>query len=295
MNMTETLLVTGASGKLGKAVVHHLLEAGHPAGKIIATTRDVTKLSDLADKGVVVRPATFDDPQSLLTAFAGADRLLLISTDELSTPGKRLVQHTNAVEAAAKAGVKRIVYTSMPKPEPGNAVLFAPDHYGTEQAIIASGMGYTILRNTWYQENLFLVLPDAFKSGTLYTSAGDGRISHIAHADCAKAAAAALASTSSENRVLTLTGPELFTTAEIAALASSIVGKPLSVVNLTDEQLIGGMVAHGLPEPVAKVFASFDTNTRQGGFDIVTGDFQMLTGEKPRPLKAFFEQVKSQF
>ncbi|MGR6469024.1 SDR family oxidoreductase [Rhizobium sp. PAMB 3182] len=293
--MTETLLVTGASGKLGKAVLNNLLEADHPAGKIIATTRDITKLSDFAEKGVVVRAATFDEPTSLRAAFAGADRLLLISTDELIAPGKRLAQHKNAVEAATAAGLKHIVYTSMPKPEPGNPVLFAPDHYGTEQAIIASGMGYTILRNTWYQENLFLVLPDAFKSGTLYTSAGDGRISHIAHADCAKAAAAALAPTTSENRILTLTGPELFTTAEIAALATSVVGKPLSVVNLTDEQLIAGMVAHGLPEPVAKIFASFDTNTRQGGFDILTDDFEMLTGKKPRPLKAFFEQVKSQF
>ncbi|CAM3243260.1 SDR family oxidoreductase [Asticcacaulis taihuensis] len=285
----SNLLVTGANGKLGRHVTQLLLEAGRD--HIIAASRDTAKIADLAAKGAETRTADFDDPASLAAAFKGVDRVLIISTDSLGT-GQRLRQHLNAVKAAAEAGAE-IVYTSMPKPE-GSAVTFAPDHAGTEQAIIATGRPYTILRDAWYQENLLMTLPGAFASGTLYTSAGDGKISHVSHADVARSAAAAL-SRSSANQILTLTGPELLTTKQIAALASEVIGKPLAVVDLTDAQLAGGMKAAGVPEAIIPMLVSFDTTTREGGFDILTDDVETLTGRKPEPLRAFLEASKSAF
>ena len=278
-----TFLVTGANGKLGRHVTQLLLDA--KAGTVIAASRDPSKLADLAAKGAETRRADFDDPASLTEAFKGVDRLLLISTDGMA-PGQRLAQHAAAIAAAKTAGVGHVIYTSMPKPET-SAVSFASDHLGTENTLKASGLAYTILRNSWYQENLFLALPPALKSGQWYSSAGDGKIPHIAHADCARAAAAALIQ-APVNETFTLTGPELFTTQQIAALAAAATGRPLAVVELTDEQLAEGMKHAGVPEGLIPMLVSFDTNTRQGGFDILTNDVEALTGQKPTTLQAFF-------
>jgi NAD(P)H dehydrogenase (quinone) len=278
-----TFLVTGANGKLGRHVTQLLLDA--KAGTVIAASRDPSKLADLAAKGAETRRADFDDPASLAEAFKGVDRLLLISTDSMA-PGQRLAQHAAAIAAAKTAGVGHVIYTSMPKPET-SAVSFASDHLGTENTLRASGLAYTILRNSWYQENLFLALPPALKSGQWYSSAGNGKIPHIAHADCARAAAAALIQ-APVNQTFTLTGPELFTTQQIAALAAEATGKPLAVVELTDEQLAEGMKHAGVPEGLIPMLVSFDTNTRQGGFDILTSDVETLTGQKPATLQAFF-------
>ncbi|MGA9658796.1 MAG: SDR family oxidoreductase [Asticcacaulis sp.] len=286
----KTLLVTGANGKLGRHVVNLLLDS--QKDHIIAASRNTAKLADLVARGAEARYADFDDAASLSTAFAGVDRLLMISTDALGA-GQRLSQHLIAIEAAKAAGVKEIVYTSMPKPDT-SAVSFAPDHFGTEQAIIASGLSYTILRDSWYQENLFMSLPSAFASGTLYTSAGEGRQNYIAHADVARAAAAAL-SKPSVNDILTLTGPELLTTKEIAELAAKIVGKPLAVVDVSDAQLADGMKAHGVPDAAVPMLVSFDANTRLGGFDILTDSVETLTGRKPQGLSSFFEANKTAF
>lgn len=293
--MTNKLLVTGASGKLGRHVVEILLAKGILPSDIIATTREPAKLAEFSAKGVDVRKADFDDAASLAAAFAGADRLALISTDALGTPGLRLTQHRNAVAAAKAAGVKHIIYTSMPNPVVGSKITFAGDHRGTEEAIEASGMSYTILRNTWYQENLLMSLPNALAAGQWFTSAGNGRTAHVAHDDCAEALAAALASSETASRVYTLTGPEALTNTEIATIASDVLGKPFAVINLTDEQLAEGMKANGVPEFMVPFLIGFEANTREGGVDIVTGDVEALTGHKPRTMKAFFEASKAAF
>jgi len=186
MPSLPTLFVTGASGKLGRQVIEALLEKGY-SGRIIAGTRDPSKLAGLP--GVEVRKADFTDPAGLAGAFEGVDRLLIIST---SQPNARLAGHLAAVEAAKAAGVKELLYTSMPTPEPPSAIGFAFEHYGTEQAIKASGLPYTILRINWYADNLLGTLPGVIASGKWYTSAGEGRVSNPTRRDAARAAAGAL-------------------------------------------------------------------------------------------------------
>ena len=285
--MTETLLVTGVSGKLGRKTVDLLLEKGVAASRLIATTRDPSKLDDLAAKGVQVRAADFDDASGLPKAFEGADRVAIISTDALGVPGKRLSQHQIAVAAAKTAGVGHVIYTSMPNPVPESLIPFAGDHRGTEEAILASGMAYTILRNGWYQENLFFSLPSAFGMGQLFTSAGAGKCAHVAHDDCANALAAALMSDDVAGKTFTLTGPEALTMAELGALAAEATGKDLAVINVTDDQFAAGMKAAGVPDVYADLLVAFDANTREGFVDIVTHDVETLTGQAPKPLTAF--------
>lgn len=282
--MPSTLLVTGASGHLGQRVIHHLLETLKVAPeRIIATTRKPETLKDLAAKGIAVRAADFDDASSLRKAFADADRLLLISTDALDRPGHRLAQHQAAVAAAEQAGVAHVVYTSMPLPE-NSPLLIAPDHAGTEKALANSSLkGWTVLRNHWYFENLFMSVPSALAMGQWYSAAEQGQVAYIARDDLARAAAAALASDSTGKSTYTLSGAEAFTTEQIAQQVSQAVGKPLQVVHVPPAGLIQGMVSAGLPEPLAAVFASLDTNTAAGRVAEVTGDFQKLTGVAPQP------------
>ncbi|MCO6178665.1 SDR family oxidoreductase [Ciceribacter sp. RN22] len=286
------ILVSGASGHLGRLVIQNLLESGKVAPTdIVAGSRDTTKLADLAAKGVETRRVDFDDA-NLAAAFSGIDRLLVISTDVLDRPGHRIGQHRAAVAAAKAAGVGRIYYTSMINPET-SLVSFAPDHAGTEQAIRESGLAYTIFRNAWYMENLFMSLPHALASGSWYTSAGKGRNAHAARADIAGAIAGALVSEASANAVYNLTGPAALTTDEIAALVREVTGKSLAVVHLTDEQLAGGMKAAGVPEPFVPVLVSFDANAREGGFDVATKDIETLSGKASQDLKSFLVTNKT--
>lgn len=286
--MTSTLLITGASGHLGQRVIHHLLETLKVAPqRIIATTRKPEALKDLAAKGVTVRAADFDDAASLRSAFAGANRLLLISTDAMDRPGRRLAQHQAAIAAAEQAGVAHVVYTSVPLPE-NSPLLIAPDHAGSEQALANSALpGWTVLRNHWYFENLFMSLPSALASGQWYSAAEQGRVAYIARDDLARAAATALASDTTGRTTYTLSGAEAFTTEQIALQVSQATRKPLQVVHVPLAGLIQGMVGAGLPEPLAAVFASFDTNTAAGRVADVTGDFQKLTGVAPQPFAAW--------
>lgn len=293
--MTDnTILVTGASGKLGRETLDILLASGKAADQIIATTRTVEKLADYAKKGVDVRRADFNDPASLAEAFAGAARIAIISTDAIDPGSDRVAQHAAAVEAAKKAGAEHLVYTSLPDPE-HSKISFAPDHLGSEKAVIASGLSYTILRNSWYQENLLMSLPHAFSQGVWASAAGDGKQSFIGHEDCARAIVAALLSDSDENSILTLNDGDSRTVEDIAVLASEITGKPLKVDHISSETLREGLAAAGLPPFVIDLSVSADENIRAGGFNIVNDDFERLTGRKPRPLRAFFEENKAAF
>ena len=293
--MTDTILVTGASGQLGRLVLDNLIASGKVApADIIATTRNIEKLSDYAAKGVSVRAADFDDPASLDAAFAGADKILIISTDELGVPGKRLAQHKVAVAAAKKAGAKHILYTSIPQPE-DSLVTFAPDHLGTEEAIKATGIPHTILRDGWYAENLFMSLPHALQTGSWYTSTGQGKIAHITRADTAAAIAGAVLKAGTESNIYTLTGTKSRTAEEIAAIVSAATGKPLAVVHVTDAQLAEGLKGAGLPEAFIPTIVSFDANTREGKIASVTNDAETLSGRKPASFEDFVATSKAAF
>jgi len=288
-----TILVTGAAGQLGQRVIHHLLETYKIApADIVAATRSPDKLAELSAKGVVTRKADFDDAANLAQAFAGVDRLLIISTDSLDTPGKRLAQHKAAIDAAKAAGVKHIFYTSMPNPDK-SLVTFAPDHLGTEAAIKASGLGYTILRDAWYMDNFMMSLPHNLQGGKWYTATAGGKAPYISREDCALAIAAALASSNTDSRTYTLTGSTSYSITDIASTVSAITGRPLEVVDVTDEQLAGGMTGAGLPPFVVDMLVSADANIRAGNFDQLTADFTTLTGKEPQTLRSFFEERKA--
>lgn len=290
--MSARLLVTGASGKLGRGVIEHLVADQHVAAKdIIAVTRNPAKLGDLAARGVDVRQGDFNDAASLPAAFAGADRVLIISTDTAGS-GERPRQHGAAVAAAKAVGATRVLYTSLPEPEV-SLVSFAFEHLASEKALKESGLAYTIFRNSWYAENLFMSLPQALKTGQWFTSAGDGRLAYGARDDLAAAIAGGLASDEPGNRIHTLTGPEALSTKRIAALAAEALGKPISVVQLTDEQLAAGLRQHGLPEPVVEMIVSFDAAARAGHLGEVTKDVETLSGRKSQTVKSYLEANKS--
>jgi NAD(P)H dehydrogenase (quinone) len=291
--MSDTILVTGASGKLGRAIIDNLLGAqGIAASRVIAGTRSPEKLADLAARGVQLVKADFDDPAGLEQAFAGAGTVLVVSTDALDGAGTRLRQHKAAIAAAAKAGVKRVAYTSLPNAERSH-VSFAPDHLGSEQAVKATGLPYLIFRNSWYAENLLMSLPQALKSGQWFTSAGDGRTAYVPRAEQAAAIAGALANPPAASTTYTLTGSEALSNAEVAAQAAEITGKPVAVVNLNDEQLAGGLKAAGLPEGAIPTIVSFDTAARHGDLATVTSDVEKLSGRKPTPVRDWLAANKA--
>lgn len=284
----QRILVTGASGKLGRLVIADLLKARKPAD-IIAVTREPSKLQDLAKQGVDVRKGSFDDPQAALAdTFKGAASLLLISTDTLDKPGARIKQHRNAVAAAKQAGVQYVVYTSLTKCEPGIPISFAPDHYGTEQELAASGLQYTVLRNNWYGDMLVDIALQSAAGGQLYSATNGKGVSCISRADCAAAAAAALLRGPNGKEVLELTGPAAVTFDEIAKLASAKTGKTIQHVGIDHASFVKGLTAHGVPPPLAEVFASFHDAIAEDYLGSVSKDFERLTGRQAKPLSALF-------
>jgi NAD(P)H dehydrogenase (quinone) len=284
MTSDRTLFVTGASGHLGRRVVELLVEQG--AGKIVAGTRKPEKLADLAARGVVVRHADFEDPKGLEAALAGVDRVLIISTDAIDRPGRRIAQHKVAVAAAVSAGVKHAVYTSMPNPE-SSPVVFAPDHLGTEQALKSSGLSYTILRNCWYTEFLVPGLAAAVASGQLISATGQGGAPYVTREDCAQAAVAALASSDTSNRTWNITGPDLVTYADLAKLAGELTGKAVEYVAVTPEERTAQLVAAGTPEFIAKLLVSSQMAIATGKMGTPTTAVKELTGREPMSVRAF--------
>lgn len=289
----DKVLVTGASGQLGGAVIQHLLGTyNFDANRLIVGSRNIGKLGGLADKGIELRTADFDDVSSLESAFSGVDTVLVVSTDALAVKGQRLAQHKAAVEAAKRACVKRLVYTSMPNPDQ-SLVSFAPDHLGTENAVKDSGIDYVILRNAWYLDNYLHSLPNDLKSGKWFTATKGGKVSNISRDNLAKAAAAVLAKGIAGNQTYTLTGEKALTIGEIAKIAADVSGKPLEVIEASQEQLRQGMSGAGLPDFVVDMLLSTEANIAAGNFDIVTNDYETLTGEKPQSAEDFFNAHKS--
>lgn len=288
--------VTGASGKLGREVLALLLEEHRvPPARVVAITRDPSKLAEFAARGVTVRAGNFDEPGTLAAAFAGIGRLLVVSTDAVDKPQRRLTQHRNAVAAAKAAGVQHVVYTSMVAPEEGSPVPFAADHFGTEEALAASGLGFSALRMMWYMEGLIGKSAPALGTGKWVTASGDGRTADIAHIDCSRACAAALTSDFDGQRTLDMTGPTAHTVEQVAALVSQLTGKPIDVVHITPEELETNLMAAGLPPFVVPIVWGIDVNTRQGRAGAVSRDFETLTGRTAMSLEQWLAANRAAF
>lgn len=273
-----SIVVTGATGQLGRLVVEALLARGVPAEQIVATGRRVEALADLQDRGVTVRRADFTDPESLRTAFAGADKVLLVSSSEV---GQRLPQHGNVIAAAKDAGVGLIAYTSITRADT-SSLLLAEEHKGTEQALAESGVPHVVLRNGWYTENYTGQLPTYLEHG-IVGSAGAGRVSAATRADFAEAAAAVLAEDGHEGKVYEL-GGEAFTLPELAATISAATRQEVTYTDVPVEQYTQILVGAGLPEPVAAVFADGDRGVADGELHVVADDLTTLIGRAPTPL-----------
>lgn len=282
------IVVAGASGRLGRIVVQQLLAAG--VSNLVAASRTPEKLSNLTEKGIEVRFADFNEPDSLTQAFKDAEAMLLISTDDLLS-GRRISQHKNAIEGAKKAGVKHIVYTSMPNPEQATGVYFSPDHVATEAALRDSGVTHTILRVSWYSENLRDVgyLSAAWRSGKWISSAKDGRIAYVPCNDVGRTVAAVLARVPDASKTYTLTGPAALTPEELAAALSSATGKEIQVVRVTAEELKPKLFELGLSDKFASMVAYTDGNTRAGNFNIVTTTIEDFTGQPPMSFEDFLK------
>ena len=283
-HLNDRLLVTGANGQLGRAVVELLLRLG--AKHLVATTRTPEKLAGLKERGVEVRAADFDHPDTLRSAFAGVDRLALISTDALEVPGQRLAQHRAAVAAAVESGVKHVVYTSAPAPHPTAEGSLTDDHFWTEAALFAAPLTWTILRNQLYMELTLMGAEQAIRSGQLFSATGGKGRAYVAREDCARAVASALVGAQG-SEVLDVTGPAAVTQDELAALLGEAAGKSIVHVEVPPAGLTEGLSHAGLPPVMVKVIVDFDVDAAQGYHALVTPTVERLTGARPVTLREF--------
>jgi len=267
------IVVTGANGQLGQLVIQSLLRSV-PASQIVAAVRQPAKAGALAALGVQVREADYNRPDTLDAAFAGADKVLLISSSEV---GQRQPQHQNVIDAAVRAGVKLLAYTSLLKADTSPLGL-AAEHVATERALKASGLPHVLLRNGWYTENYLASVPAALAHGALIGSAGEGRIASAARADYADAAAAVLTLPDQAGKVYELAGDSAYTLAELAAELSQATGKTIPYVNLPEADFKAALLQAGLPEPIAQLLANSDTGAAQGGLYDGSGQLGRLIG-----------------
>lgn len=281
---SKSLVVTGATGQLGRLVVESLLEKGVSPDRIVATARDTSRLSDLAERGVQVRHADYSDPASLKEALAGADRVLLVSGSEI---GQRVAQHQNVVNAAQDAGVELLAYTSVANAD-SSGISLATEHLATERAILASGLPHTFLRNSWYLENYTDQLPTYLEHGVVLGAAGEGLVSAATRADFAEAAAAALLAESPQE-VYEL-GGSAFSLTELAATVAEVGGRDVAYNDLPADVLDQTLVGVGLPAEVAAMLASADLGLSRGELYVEKTDLEGLLG---RPATSLADAVRA--
>jgi NAD(P)H dehydrogenase (quinone) len=273
-----SIVVTGATGHLGRHVVEQLLEKV-PADQVTAVVRDEAKAADFAARGVKLAVADYNTPESFGSVFSAGDKVLLISGNEFDKG--RVGQHKVVIEAAKAAGVALLAYTSAPG---SLTAALADDHRGTEEALLASGVPYVLLRNGWYHENYTENLGPVFEYGAVVAAAGEGRISTASRADYAAAAVAVLTGEGHENKTYELGGDEAWSFAEYAAELSRQTGKEIAYSPVSVEAFTGILAGAGLPGPLAAILAGVDACIEKGELVVSSGDLSRLTGRPTTPL-----------
>jgi len=273
------IVVTGATGQLGRLVIDNLLRTVSPS-KIVAAVRDPAKASEFAARGVQVRRADYTEPESLQQAFVGAEKLLLISSSAI---GQRAAQHRAVVDAAVRSGVKLVAYTSVLHADTSPLGL-SKEHKETEAMLKASGLPHVLLRNGWYTENYAASVPAALEHGAMLGCAGDGLISSAARVDYAAAAAAVMVAANQAGRVYELAGDTSYTLTEFAAEIARQSGRAVIYKNLPQREYEAALVGFGLPAAVADLLADSDTGASKGGLFDDGRQLSSLIGRPTTPM-----------
>ncbi|XID90983.1 SDR family oxidoreductase [Paenibacillaceae bacterium WGS1546] len=280
------ILVTGATGKLGSKVADTLLKSV-PASQLGVSVRNPDKAEGLRARGVDVRQGDFDRPESLDSAFAGIDRILIISAD--GDTETRIRQHTNAVEAAARAKVGFIAYTSLANAG-DSKLLLAPPHQAAEKAILNTGIPYSILRNNWYLENESSSIQGVLAGAPWVTSAGSGQVGWALQQEYADAAAAVLTGQGHENTIYELSG-KLLTQEQLVSELGAVLGKDVPVRQVDDAEYADIMKNAGVPDFVIPFLVGIQQGIREGGLEIESGDFEKLLGRPLTPIREALGQL----
>lgn len=278
----ERILVTGASGHLGRRVAEKLLGKVE-ASQIVASVRSRDKAGDLAAKGIEVREADYADLGSVRTALRGIDRVLLVSSNDL---GHRFDQHRNVIDAAKEEGVKLFAYTSILHGD-ASPLGLRVEHVQTENYLRASGLPWVFLRNGWYHENYLAVIPSVLQQGALYGCAGKGRVSSASREDYAEAAAAVLAGDGANARgIFELAGDEAYTLQEWAGELSRQTGRKIEYRDLSEAEYFAHLLKAGMPEPVASLLSDSDLGASKGGLFDDRHALSRLIGHDTTPLRS---------
>jgi NAD(P)H dehydrogenase (quinone) len=277
-----SVIVTGAAGHLGRLVAEQLLERLAPEDVVLVTRRPEA-LRELGARGADVRYGDFDHPASLLDAFAGGRRMLLISTDAV---GRRVRQHGAAIDAAAAAGVGHVVFTSIVNPVAANPIgANAWEQGKTEAMLQRSGLAWTVLRFGSFAELVLAPAATAVQNRQVITNNGRGRLVPVSRRDCAEAAAITLTTDGHAGETYQITGPQGLTSSDLAELYADLSGQPVKVLQLSDTMLAWTLVGIGTPMPIAWSITAFGRAVRQGYFDVVDPAFERLTGRPPVALR----------
>ena len=277
-----TILVTAASGQLGRLVLDALLARGVAPADVRAGARTPDTLAEYAERGVDVVRLDYDDEATVAAAVKGVDRVLLVSGSEV---GRRVDQHRAVIDAAASEGVQQLVYTSAPRASDTTLVL-APEHRATEELVRASGVRFTILRNNWYAENYAQTLATARETGAVVTSAGEGRVASAARADYAEAAAVVLTESGHLGRVYELAGDEAWTFDVLAAAISEVLSRDVELRQVSSEEHLAILEGVGLEAGTAGFVTALDANIRDGDLAFTDGTLSRLIGRPTTPLAA---------
>ena len=287
---SDKIVVSGASGRFAGEAIRALLLRGVKLADLVLVTRTPDELISFSTNGAQVRLGDFDRPETLDHAFAGGRELLLVSTN---SDGDRATQHTNAISAARRAGIRHIVYTSFINATADNPALIVRAHQLTEEALMRSGMQYTILRYQLYMDGLVDEAAEALESGDLYTNGAKGKWAPVARRDCAEAAAVVLTTPGHEGKIYEITGPELINHQDFAKLVSDVTGRRVRAIEVDDATYMARALRAGMPAELTKLQASFGVAMRANALNIRNDTLQLLLGRKPESLRDLLTEHKS--